>query len=93
MRVRNEVRRVHIATLPGREVDALVRVRGIDATAGGQGVVAGSEDPLALIVRTPEGERRMQIETRQPPVAAIAVVPVLAYTLGRFIVRRRRRRS
>lgn len=93
MRLRNEVRRVHIATMPGREVEALVRVRGIDARAAGRRFVAGSEDPMTLIVRGPEGEVRTSLGTRPPPSAVIAIAPVLAYTIGRFIVRKRRRRS
>jgi hypothetical protein len=92
MKIQRETRRVPLMSAPGRQVDGVVRTRGIDARARGQGFIFARQEPIAVIVRTDHGERTIPVHSRDGPPMALAVVPVAAYVAGRIWMRQRRRR-
>lgn len=93
MRRINELRTVKVADGPGHSVEAVVRVRGIDAMAGGRGFVLHSEEPVTLLVRDRDSLRRVAMPERNDgmsPVAFLAA-PIAALAIARMFRGRRRK--
>jgi len=89
MRILNETRTALVAYTRGRRIDAVVRVRGVDARAGGRGFAYQRHEPQAIILRGEDDISRVAIPGHAMNVAG-AVAPVAIYLLSRALVKRRR---
>lgn len=87
LRIINKLQRVSIHSSPRRDLAALVRVRGLDLRAGDRGVVFGSRQPTAILVREPNRVRRVALEPPRdvPRTLAFVGAPLLAMAAVRLI--------
>jgi hypothetical protein len=91
MRILNETRTAPVAYSRGRRIEAIVRVRGVDARVGGRGFAYQRHEPQAIILRGEDDIARVTIPGRAMNVAG-AAAPVAIYLLSRALVKRRRKR-
>jgi hypothetical protein len=93
MRLLNELQEVRIAS-GRREVDGVVRVRGIDLTAEGRGVVLARHEPVAVIVREAGVIERVSLAPHainsSAPIAIVGA-PIVARVIARLMSSRRSR--
>jgi hypothetical protein len=89
MRILNETRAAPVAYSRGRRIEAIVRVRGVDARAGSRGFSYQRHEPQAIILRGEDDIARVAIPGPTMNVAG-AVAPVAIYLLSRALVKRRR---
>ena len=93
MKLLNENRTVPILAEPGRSVDGVVRVRGVDLAFAGRGPVAATHEPVAIVVRDGGTLRRTALPARSEPGAlslAAALAPLAAVLVTRHVRRTRR---
>lgn len=93
MRLLNELHEVRIAS-GRREVDGVVRVRGIDLTAEGRGVVLARHEPVAVIVREAGVIERVSLAPHainSSALIAIVGAPIVARVIARLMSSRRSR--
>lgn len=93
MRVRNELQNVSVADGPGRTVEGVIQVRGIDARAAGRGFVYERQQPIAVVVHTQSGVQRLALPRYDalPGIAVALAGPVLFLATKRFFRKGRRR--
>jgi hypothetical protein len=92
VRILNKTQTLPLGRSEGRSIEAVVRISGIDARAGGRGFVYERRDPQAVLVRGEDDLSSIDIRpSGGVPVARIAA-PVAAYLLARVIFSRRRKR-
>ncbi len=89
MRILNETRTAAVAYARGRRIEAIVRVRGVDARAGDRGSSYQRHEPRAIILRGEDDIARFAIPGHSMNVVG-AVAPVAIYLLSRALVKRRR---
>jgi hypothetical protein len=87
--VKNDLQSVRLETGDDRRVDALVRVRGIDARANGRGFLYERHHPVALLVDEHGRQRRVEFPAEGGIHPAFYVAPVAAYLAVRMVLRRR----
>jgi hypothetical protein len=94
MRRIDELRTVKVADGAGHSVEAVVRVRGIDAMVRGRGFVFQSEEPVTLLVRDRDSLRRVHMPERKegPSPAAFLAAPVVAFVVTRMFRPRKPKR-
>jgi hypothetical protein len=92
LRILNDLRNERIMTGEERAIDAVVRVRGVDLSRAGFGLVVGTHEPVALLVHEAGAMTRQSL----PPgglspglKAAIVVAPLLALAVARVLRGRR----
>jgi len=90
MRRLDDVHTVTISTAGGRTVEGQVRVRGIDARAGGHGVRFERREPVSLLIREGGSLRRVALPPPQRGPLAIWIAAPLAALIARRLVARRR---
>jgi hypothetical protein len=91
MRLLNELREVRIAS-GRREVDGVIRVRGIDLTADGRGVMLARHEPVAVIVREAGAIERVSLAPhamKSSALIAIVGAPIVARVIARLMSSRR----
>lgn len=91
MRIINDLRPVTVASDGAREIDGVVRVRGIDATAGDRGVRFERRVPVAIIVRDAGGVRRMTLPEQHTNALAFIAAPLAAFAISQAFRRRQKR--
>lgn len=93
MRVTRTLRTVKVADGRGRSVEAIVRVREIDARVAGQGAVLRTEEPVTLLVRDRDTLRRVAMPEKRGGFPALAwmAAPVAAMVIARVCRPRRSR--
>lgn len=89
MRILNETRTAPVAYARGRRIEAIVRVRGVDARVGGRGFSYQRHEPQAIILRGEDDIARVAIPGHAMNLAG-AAAPVAIYLLARALVKRRR---
>lgn len=87
MRLLNEIERVTLRVPDGRQVDALVRVRGFDARSGGRGAVQRQQEPVAIDAGLDGGIIDIPKASFGFPAWAFVAIPILSY-LVRFSIRK-----
>ena len=91
MRHLDELRTVTISTANDRTVEGQVRVRGIDARAGGRGFVFERREPVSLLIREQGSLRRVALpQTRHSGLAAAWIAAPIAACIAKRLVARRR---
>lgn len=90
MRIINDLSPITVSSDARRTIDAVVRVRGVDATAGGRGVRAEQHTPVAIIVRDEHGVRRIALPQHSSHTLAFLAAPVAAFALIRAMKWRQR---
>jgi hypothetical protein len=92
MKLRNELEHVVLADSRGRSVEGVVRVRGIDARFAGRGLILQSQEPVAVLLRSPAGVSRMAMPAPSlAPAAAMMAAPALYLAVSRILRKGRRR--
>jgi hypothetical protein len=90
MRRLDELRTVTISTAGARTVEGQVRVRGIDARAGGRGFVYERREAVSLLIREPGSLRRVALpRARRSALAVWIAAPIAACIAKRLVARRR----
>lgn len=92
MRLVNELRNIRLQAGAGRSLEAVVRVRGIDARLDNRrGFVCGNHEPVALVVHGQQTFRRVSFPARENSRAALLFIalPVAAYIVARLVTGRR----
>jgi hypothetical protein len=90
MRRVDELRTVTISTAAGRTVEGQVRVRGIDARAGGRGFRLERREPVSVLIRENGSLRRVALPRPERRALAIWIAAPVAALIARRIVARRR---
>jgi hypothetical protein len=93
VKLRNELHNTIVSDKEGRPVEGVVRVRGIDARVHGRGFVFEQQQPVAVVVQTPNGVQRLAIPSYDalPGIAAAIAAPALFLATKRMFRKGRRR--
>jgi hypothetical protein len=91
VRILNKTQTLPLGRSEGRSIEAVVRISGIDARAGGRGFVYERRDPQAVVVRGEDDLSRIEIRPADGVPLIRMAAPVAAYLLTRIIFRRRRK--
>ena len=87
METQNQLERVTVTVRGDRTIEGDVRVRRIRAHVGRFRLAFHWFRPAAVIVRDPQNARRLTFPRRRMPLWILAVAPVAAHIVLRFLIR------
>jgi hypothetical protein len=93
VKLRNELQTIRVTTAGDRTVEGVVRVRGVDARVGRRGFIVERQTPVAVVVHTHAGVRRLALPRYDAVtgVAAALAGPMLFLATKRYFWKGRRR--